>query len=423
VGDTGLGIDAFTVKDTSSPADYIPESATGIGVNENDTKDGDNGSNNLINYPVITGAEQDDHNLTIHYDLDAAGSPTNSYRVEFFASDTQGAFGHGPGQKLVGYSLVNPGKNLTATFTLKGNVTYKQLSATTTAVNLSLPSGFGETSEFSSDYLIATQTDSDGDGASNKVESAGPNKGDANNDGVADSQQRTVASFLNANDKHVTVSEKNCAQIEKTGFIDSSTLSVQDKGYVYPFGFMDMTLDCSYKGTARVTVYVYTDIPAAKLVLRKFNTASGLYSTIENVDRRETEVNENKVITFSYDITDGSSLDDDGTENGVIADPLGIASEDTSLVGYISPDFWAATGLGGLFIFLVGSAVIFVTFFSYRDYKRHRDPLIKENPNLRYTYWHYITVVSIPLVKHKFSPIADIPPSRRAKKLKKKTTR
>lgn len=148
---SGLGIDLFEATDTSGPPDFVPESFSEMGVTLNDTGDSDTGPNNYMNYPVINSASQNLLNLNVNFDLDAADSPTNQYRVEFFANDTADPSGYGEGQTFLGYTTLSPGSNQDVSITLPTgtNLTGKVLSATTTAIDNTTDSGFGGTSEFS----------------------------------------------------------------------------------------------------------------------------------------------------------------------------------------------------------------------------------------------------------------------------------
>ncbi len=148
--DSGLGIDLFTGVELGMP-DGIFNSYTNVGPDANDSGDADAGSNNLINFPVINSADQNNLNLNVNFDLDALDSPTNQYRVEFFANDTADPSSYGEGQTYLGYATVSPGNNQTAVVTLPAgtNLTGKVLSATTTAIDNTTTSGFGSTSEFS----------------------------------------------------------------------------------------------------------------------------------------------------------------------------------------------------------------------------------------------------------------------------------
>ena len=149
--DGGLGIDIFEMIDTSATPDFAPESYNNLGPTSNDAIDSDTGPNSYINFPVINSASQNLLNLNVNFDLDAADSPTNQYRVEFFANDTADPSGYGEGQTYLGSTTVSPGSSQEANLTLPmgTNLTGRVLSATTTAINGTTTSGFGSTSEFS----------------------------------------------------------------------------------------------------------------------------------------------------------------------------------------------------------------------------------------------------------------------------------
>lgn len=151
-GANSLGIDILSGTDTTGPApDGIPESYTNLGPTLNDAGDADTGPNNYMNFPVIHDATQNGTNLAINFDLDAADSPVDQYRVEFFANDTADTSGYGEGQTYLGSTTVTNGSGQLASLTLPTNtdLTGKVLSATTTAIDATTPSDFGATSEFS----------------------------------------------------------------------------------------------------------------------------------------------------------------------------------------------------------------------------------------------------------------------------------
>ncbi len=144
----GLGIDNYMVNLDGS---FVPQSTSETGVTANDSADTDTGPNNYMNFPVLNSATQTGTSLALNYDLDAADSSTNQYRVEFFANDTADPSGNGEGQTYLGSVTATNGTGNTANLTLPSgtNLTGKVLSATTTAIDGSTASGFGSTSEFS----------------------------------------------------------------------------------------------------------------------------------------------------------------------------------------------------------------------------------------------------------------------------------
>lgn len=154
---SGLGIDLFEGVDTNGPPDGNADTFSMLGVTQNDNTDPDTGANEMINFPVLHSAVQDDTTLTLGFDLDAAGSSNGDYRVELFANDTANDSGHGEGQVFLGSTTVTNGTSHAASVTLPAgtNLTGKVISATATAINTSSSSGYGGTSEFSA-VLAAT---------------------------------------------------------------------------------------------------------------------------------------------------------------------------------------------------------------------------------------------------------------------------
>lgn len=158
LAETGLGIDIwdFTMNEV-----YYPVIINGLGPSLNDTGDTDGGANGHINFPVLSGVTKsaDQTHLTVQYSLDVAGSPTNSYRIEFFGNDEADPSGYGEGQTYLGSATTGTGPNQEVTLLLpRGyDVEGKYISATTTAIDESTPSGFSSTSEFSKVLLVKEQ--------------------------------------------------------------------------------------------------------------------------------------------------------------------------------------------------------------------------------------------------------------------------
>jgi CSLREA domain-containing protein len=156
VGAQGLGIDIYsaTINDIflqPIPADIMANSYANLGPTPNDALDSDTGPNGNINFPVLNSVTQKGDQATINFSLDAAGSPVDQYRIEFFANDEADASGYGEGQTYLGFTTAAIGNNQQAGITLPTNVNLagKSISATTTSVDASTDSGFGATSEFS----------------------------------------------------------------------------------------------------------------------------------------------------------------------------------------------------------------------------------------------------------------------------------
>jgi|GEM_PF-1462515 len=166
----------------------------------------------------------------------------------------------------------------------------------------------------------------DSDGVDLVTENAAPNNGDANNDGVPDSQQANVTSMVNTKTGNpVTISAVNedgpCFFGEVT--MASAEDLAGDARYTYPYGMLDFTVDCGDPGfTATITQYFY-ESPAGDFVLRKF--ANGQFTTIEDATFQRQSIDGRDVLVVTYSVRDGGPLDEDGLENGVVVDPAGPA--------------------------------------------------------------------------------------------------
>ncbi|ODB94043.1 hypothetical protein A3194_05095 [Candidatus Thiodiazotropha endoloripes] len=101
----------------------------------------------------------------------------------------------------------------------------------------------------------------DGDGVALAVEDAGPNGGDGNNDGTADSLQSNVSSLPDATGSGYLTLEVGggCATAQAVAAVAIGSMPTADPfGYLYPYGLLELTLPCE---TADITVYYH--IPGA----------------------------------------------------------------------------------------------------------------------------------------------------------------
>lgn len=347
-GTSNLGIDLISQTDTSDPYDFVPEFFEFQGPDASDPGDADDGANGQINSPELKRAQQVGNQLTITYDLDAADSPTGSYRVEFFSNDTSTIFGSGPGETYLGSATVSPGTNKTATLTVNGDLYKKALSATTTAIDGTTATGFGSTSEFAKNISVGNATDYDADGVTDTVEDQAPNTGDGNNDGTPDKEQPTVTSLeVDSTGIRETFVTTGCSENGSVTSVDVTTLPKGDNGKDYPYGLTNFRLNCSRGDTVNVTKYIFTDAQPTSFVLRKYIEATESYRDVPGSSIGSEQVGESKALVARYSITDGGELDDDGSANGVIVDPVGLATT-ASL---------ADTG-ENLFILLVGAGAV-----------------------------------------------------------------
>ena len=329
-GDMNQAIDQNTFIDSSDPADFRPDSVIGQGPTLNDVGDGDDGANGLLNTPVLHSAQQVGQNLNVSFDLDVADSPTDQYRVEFFANDRATIFGYGPGQTYLGSTNASSGDGKTATITLGAfDVVGKSLSATVTVIDAAFPGnqGFGATSEFAQNISVGSSADFDSDGVSDAVENAAPNNGDGNGDGTQDYLQSIVTSYTIPNSSvYATFVTNGCSENGTVSSLSESNFVATDGNYEYPFGLKDFSLNCSRGATVDVTKIVHVPDSADGLSVRKYRpeTAEHFLAVPDSTVTNQT-VGGEPVLVLNYQLTDGGALDDDGIANGVIVDPVGIA--------------------------------------------------------------------------------------------------
>lgn len=408
-GQSNQGIDLYISEDNSDPADFIMDKFEHQGPSLNDEGDADEGPNGLINFPVLKSAQQIGDQLTIEYDLDAADSPTNSYRIELFTNDERSIFGYGPGEVFVGaLESVNPGNGKTATITVSGNLQGKAISATTTAIDASTGHGFGATSEFSQNISVGSQNDFDADGIPDSEEDAGPNAGDANGDGIQDSQQPTVTTFVNSANIYNTLITEGCSENSSVSSLNIKSLNRKDNGYDYPYGLTDFTLYCSRGGTVKVELFIHANIQPDGFMPRKFNPNDERFGEVMGASLDTVNIGNSKALKLTYSITDGGQHDDDGIANGIIADPVGLAVE-----GQTTADELVKTGVSLAITTFIASTIIASVIYTYYDYRNHKRPLVESDKEMHannakaYTYWHHLKVVSFPLAKYRVKVVLE----------------
>lgn len=398
IGQSNQGIDLSRLSDTDG--NFVPDTYADRGPTSNDAGDADLGPNGFMNYPVLKSAQQVSNQLTITYDLEAADSPSNTYRVEFFANNERSIFGYGPGEIFLGAATpVSNGTDLTATITVDDDYIGKALSATVTAIDGTTNSGFGSTSEFSRNISIGSGTDFDADGIADAAEDGAPNNGDGNNDGTPDRLQPTISSYVTAEvqgvSTYATLMTDGCSENGTVSSLRADSLQKRDNGYEYPYGLTDFTLYCSRGDTVDVTMYIHTDSDPQRYLPRKFNAVTSQFSDIPGSTLTSEVVGSSTTLKLAYSIQDGGDLDDDGEENGIIVDPVGLATENNAVL--------ANTGVITVMGTIIGILMVAGGLYTYIDYRKHKNPLKDADPYLAssYTYWHHLKVVSIPLASYR----------------------
>ncbi len=203
-------------------------------------------------------------------------------------------------------------------------------------------------------------------GIATGVEDAAPNGGDANDDGIADSQQGNVASLVDTQTSHyVSVAAPSACTLSALSTASDTAQTVADVGYVYPAGLANYTASCGTNGyTAGITMYFY-GVSGWGMILRKYNPATQQqYSTIPATITQVT-IGGLTAAKVEYQVTDGSSLDTDGIANGVIVDPVGLAEANAS------PNTLTNTGMNLAITSLAAGSLIAVAIsVSYASYRK-----------------------------------------------------
>lgn len=119
-----------------------------FGVTANDLGDSDSGSNDNLNFPEYTYAVENGADTEVAYRVDV---PAGDYRVEFFENTVADASGYGEGETYLGYhDIQTAGGAQSYVHILPGVTGVTNLAMTITERNTQNASGFGATSEFSS---------------------------------------------------------------------------------------------------------------------------------------------------------------------------------------------------------------------------------------------------------------------------------
>ena len=174
---------------------------------------------------------------------------------------------------------------------------------------------------------ILAGSHSDTDGVFDAIEAASPNSGDANNDGLADASQNSVTSLINSvTGKYAVLESAGCTSNANVGISAYSPSTDKDGSYSYPAGLLSFQLTCSAPGgTATITQYYYGTYDPTQMVMRKYNSTTHTYAMVPGATFSTVSIGGQSALKVVYQVTDGSSLDQDGLANGVIVDPAGPA--------------------------------------------------------------------------------------------------
>jgi len=146
-----------------------------------------------------------------------------------------------------------------------------------------------------------------------------------------------------------------------------------DTGKSYLFGLLSFVAVVDSTDPVPVEFIVETDLKPSDVEARKYNSLTKQYDTIPNAVITQTAIEGRPALKLAYSVTDGGALDEDGEVNGMIIDPVGLATsggganEGGSWQGGVVPGA-PSTGVGkgtDVFMYLltlagvVGAATIF----------------------------------------------------------------
>ncbi len=159
----------------------------------------------------------------------------------------------------------------------------------------------------------------------------GPNNGDGNDDGIADVEQPNVTTIVNTvlgtKNGYVVLAAPSTCLNERVEIISKSEAGINDN-FFYPAGVLDFTIDCGTPGvTVTVEHYYYgLDFQASDFIGRKYSVNNGVVQTLTGSSITQEIIDNKPVVKLVYSLTDGNELDDDGSINGTIIDPAGLAT-------------------------------------------------------------------------------------------------
>lgn len=187
----------------------------------------------------------------------------------------------------------------------------------------------------SEDNLTVTVPDSDG--VNQIIESASPNLGDGNGDGIKDYLQGNVTSILDPiSNKYITIAADPtsvCQSLNNVESLSETANQKQDINYSYPFGFLSFESPCN--STIKVKIYWHGQSTSQNLELRKYNQTNQNYIPVPNAAIAIENINNIPTLVTSYTVTDNGPLDQNPAV-GSIKDPVGLSSIQQSGGGTIT---------------------------------------------------------------------------------------
>lgn len=154
------------------------------------------------------------------------------------------------------------------------------------------------------------------------------NDEDLNGDSIPDRLQPYVSGYTSSiTGKTVVIDVGEGCELQTDDLVKESDLAAQDPGYDFANGLFNFKAECD-EPTITVKLFYY-DVSPSGLTLRKHNPDTHAYFNVADVTPvtiTEQTINSHNVTVASYSITDGGDLDMEKAVEGLIADPVGLAS-------------------------------------------------------------------------------------------------
>lgn len=107
----------------------------------------------------------------------------------------------------------------------------------------------------------------------------------------------------------------------------SSAASVTPDGdYRYPLNLVDFSATVTSGSTNQIVLTFETDLKPNDVTARKYDSTTKQYTNLLGATVTETTLSGKHALELTYKVTDGGALDQDGVINGVIVDPVGLAT-------------------------------------------------------------------------------------------------
>lgn len=137
-----------------------------------------------------------------------------------------------------------------------------------------------------------------------------------------------VALFASESDKvaRLTLENASEASLIQASIIDRNTYDAPvDAGFDYPLGLVAYEAEVKSMAPIDVSYLVETDLAPNEVAVRKYNRITRKYAAVPDAKVTQSQVEGRPALLLEYQVSDGGPLDEDGTVNGTIVDPVGFA--------------------------------------------------------------------------------------------------